>query len=370
MLFPGVETIHQMAIGQTVNIVAWCGVAVSVATVGSRIIFGLRTEADKVKRLGQYTLEEKIGEGGMGSVYRASHAMLRRPTAIKLLPPDKTGENAIHRFEREVQLTATLSHPSTVAILDYGRTPSGVFYYAMEYLDGLNLEELVRAHGPQAPGRVVHILAQVSGALTEAHEAGLIHRDIKPANVILCERGGMPDVAKVVDFGLVKAVVTAGTDATMMVTGSNVITGTPLFMAPEAIRGEQFVDGRSDLYALGAVGYFLLTGKPLFASDNMLEVVGHHLHTAVPPLSANPAHPVPEDLEQIMLRCLAKAPDDRFPTARELARALKHCAKSSPWSREVAAVWWETFRKPPEASPNKDVPHEAPPTMSIDLEAR
>ena len=306
----------------------------------------------------------------MGIVYRASHAMLRRPTAIKLLPPEKTSEESVQRFEREVQLTATLSHPNTVAILDYGRTPSGVFYYAMEYLDGLNLEELVREHGAQAPGRVVHILAQVSGALTEAHESGLIHRDIKPGNVILCERGGIPDVAKVVDFGLVKRVATPETDATMMLTRKNVMTGTPLFLAPEAIKGEQFVDGRSDLYALGAVGYFLLTGAPLFASDNVLEVVGHHLHTAPRPLPADGAHPVPADLAQVVMRCLAKAPEERFPNARQLERALKQCAKHSPWSREVAAVWWETFWSPESGRPSRAARSQAPPTMAVDLEDR
>ena len=197
-----------------VNIVTWCAVSIAIATVGSRIIFGLRTEAARVRRLGQYTLEHKIGAGGMGVVYRASHAMLRRPTAIKLLPPDRAGQASLVRFEREVQMTAQLSHPNTVAVYDYGRTPDGVFYYAMEYLDGINLEELVREYGPQPAGRVVAILDQVCGALAEAHELGLVHRDIKPANIILTERGGEPDVAKVLDFGLVKPVASdaAGRD--------------------------------------------------------------------------------------------------------------------------------------------------------------
>ena len=369
-LMPGADTVEQMAVGGVLNFVAWCGLAVAIATVGSRIIFGLRTEADKVKRLGQYALEEKIGEGGMGIVYRASHAMLRRPTAIKLLPPEKAGEDSIRRFEREVQLTAKLSHPSTIAIFDYGRTPTGVFYYAMEFLDGLNLEELVRNEGPQDAGRVIHILEQVSGALTEAHESGLIHRDVKPANIILCERGGMPDVAKVVDFGLVKSVVTAGADATMMMTSQNVLTGTPLYMAPEAIRGAEFVDGRSDLYAQGAVGYFLLTGKPIFESDKLVEVIGHHLHTEPVRPSERVGRPVPAELETVILRCLAKNPGDRFATARDLTRALHTCAKTIPWSLEDADAWWDAYKAQKRYTTHEKPSGDAPPTLAIDLDER
>ncbi len=351
-----------IAYGNFLNTIAWSGIAVAISTVGSGVIFGLRAEADKVRRLGQYTLEEKIGEGGMGSVYRASHAMLRRPTAIKLLPPEKTGEDNIQRFEREVQLTARLSHPSTIAIFDYGRTPDGVFYYAMEYLEGLNLEELVTASGPQEPGRVIHILRQVSGALTEAHEVGLIHRDIKPANIILCQRGGIPDVAKVVDFGLVKRVVTTEDEATMMGTSQHMLVGTPMYMAPEAIKGEQFVDGRSDLYALGAVGYFLLTGSPMFSSKNIVEIVAHHLHTVPTPPSRRTGRAVPPDLEAVLTRCLAKAPGDRIGTARELTDAMVECASSTPWSLKHAAELWKSF-EPRRSSEDRD----EPPTVAIDF---
>jgi serine/threonine-protein kinase len=362
--------LFEIALSDTLHLVGWCGVAIAVSTVGSRVIFGLRAEAAKVRRLGQYVLEEKIGEGGMGIVYRARHAMLRRPTAIKLLPPERAGEENIGRFEREVQLTATLSHPSTVAIFDYGRTPTGLFYYAMEYLHGLNLDELVRKDGPQLPSRVIHILEQVSGALTEAHEAGLIHRDIKPANIILCERGGMPDVAKVVDFGLVKRVATLDSDdATMMETTRHVLTGTPLYMAPEAVRGEQSVDGRSDLYALGAVGYFLLTGAPVFEAASLVEVVAHHLHTPPRRPSERSPHAVPADLEAVVLRCLAKDPDARFATARDLARALHECARRTPWSIEDAYRWWESFaRGPVERRP--DTSSGDLPTLAIDLDER
>ena len=354
-------TRSDVALGIVVNSVAWSGVAIAISTVGSGVIYGLRAEADRIKRLGQYTLEVKIGEGGMGSVYRARHAMLRRPTAIKLLPPEKAGEDSIRRFEREVQLTARLSHPSTIAIFDYGRTPEGVFYYAMEYLEGLNLEELVDREGAQEPGRVIHILGQVAGALTEAHEAGLIHRDIKPANIILCQRGGMPDVAKVVDFGLVKRVVTTEEEATMMGTGQLLLVGTPMYMAPEAIKGEQFVDGRSDLYALGAVGYFLLAGRPVFSSTNVVEIVAHHLHTVPPSPSHGTDCAVPHDLEAVLMRCLAKDPVARFGTARELARELTACAEATPWSLDRAAELWDSFdlRRSGDSQP--------PPTVAIDL---
>jgi serine/threonine-protein kinase len=359
----------QLIFGNLVNVVGWCGVALAISTVGSRVIFGLRTEADKIKKLGQYTLEEKIGEGGMGIVYRASHAMLRRPTAIKLLPPEKAGEDSIRRFEHEVQLTAQLSHPSTVAVFDYGRTPAGVFYYAMEYLDGLTLEELVTQHGPQDPGRVIHILQQVSGALTEAHEHGLIHRDIKPANIILCERGGVPDVAKVVDFGLVKAVTAGDTDATVMLTRQNVLVGTPQYMAPEAIRGEQFVDGRSDLYALGGVGVFLLTGEPVFTSENIVDVVAHHLHTVPTPPSQRGVGHVPSDLEVVLMQCLEKQPAARLATARDLATALDTCARSSPWSIEHARRFWSAHRNKTSSSPPV-ASTEVPPTLTVDIDDR
>jgi serine/threonine-protein kinase len=231
---------------------------VAVATAGSGVIYGLRREVRRALRLGQYTLEEKLGEGGMGVVYRARHALLRRPTAVKLLKGDRLGEASLRRFEREVQLTASLSHPNTVSVYDFGRTPEGVVYYAMEYLEGLSLEQLVAEAGAQPPGRVVHVLRQVLGALAEAHGVGLVHRDVKPGNVILCERGGLSDVAKVVDFGLVKDL-----DAADALSHEGMLVGTPLYLAPEAIRSPN-ADPRSDLYSLGAVAYVLLTGNHVF----------------------------------------------------------------------------------------------------------
>lgn len=325
-----------MALGAAVNGAIWAATAVFTSTLASRVIYGLRSRAADAERLGQYVLDAKIGEGGMGSVYRARHALLRRPTAIKLLPRDKAGEHAISRFEREVQHTSALTHPNTVSIYDYGRTPEGVFYYAMEYLEGLDLQKLVDRFGPQPPARVVHVLRQVCGALAEAHERGIIHRDVKPANVILCERGGIPDVAKVVDFGLAKDVSQSG-DA--LVTQLDAIIGTPLYMAPEAITAPDEVDARSDLYALGAVAYFLLTGVQVFTGASLVEICNQHLHETPLPPSVKLGKDLPRELEDLVLACLAKKKEDRPASARALGTALAAC-DVEPWTEERAREWW------------------------------
>ncbi|HSD66562.1 MAG TPA: serine/threonine-protein kinase [Vicinamibacteria bacterium] len=318
----------------------WAVCAAVVATLASRVIYGLREEVREARRLGQYTLEEKLGEGGMGAVYRASHSMLRRPTAVKLLPPDKAGQAALERFEREVQLTARLSHPNTVVVFDYGRTPDGVFYYAMEYLDGINLDVLVREDGPQPPARVVHVLGQVTSALVEAHGIGLVHRDVKPENILLCERGGIPDVAKVVDFGLVKDLERGGAALSL----TDVVQGTPLYLSPEAITAPDRVDARGDLYALGAVGYYVLTGRHVFSGATLVEVCSHHLHTRPEPPSARLGRPVPPGLEDILLACLEKDPARRPASALALRDALRGVAGVGEWSEEDARAWWERWR--------------------------
>ncbi len=288
------------------------------------------------KKLGQYTLEEKIGEGGMGEVYRASHAMLRRPTAVKLLRPEKADGRGLARFEQEVQLTSRLTHPNTVEIYDYGRTPEGIFYYAMEYLPGLTLAELVRQDGPQSAGRTIHILKQVCASLVEAHGVGLIHCDIKPANIILCERGGVYDVAKVVDFGLVKDIEHEDKDTVSFV---NSIRGTPLYLSPESIHSER-IDARSDLYGLGAVGYYLITARPLFESKDLFELCNHHLQTRPEPPSSRLGGPVPSDLEGLLLMCLEKEPAKRPLDAKALYKALNACKDANTWTGEDAQNWW------------------------------
>jgi len=327
----------------------------------ARIIFGLQ-------KLGQYTLGEKIGEGGMGVVYKANHALLRRPTAVKLLRPEKAGEDSVLRFEREVQLTSRLSHPNTIAIYDYGRTPDRVFYYAMEYLTGINLTELINGDGPQAEERVIHILAQICGSLAEAHDAGLVHRDIKPGNIMLCVRGGMHDVVKVLDFGLVREVNRSDDTA---ITNVDSITGTALYLAPEVITVGSTIDARCDLYAVGAVGYYLLTGKPVFPGLTAMDVFSHHLHTEPTPPSERLGRPIGQDLEAIILQCLAKDVSDRPQTAAALRDALCACDAAGRWDQAAARAWAENWSGGDKLPERTVIPAtEEPPTLEVDIKRR
>ena len=307
------------------------------------IVHRLQHQAQKAvveaRQLGQYRLIERIGAGAMGVVYKGQHAMLRRPTAIKMLDVDRVNEASIARFEREVQLTCQLNNPHTVAIYDYGRTPEGVFYYAMEYLDGLNLQSLVDGYGPQPEGRVARILQQVCASLYEAHSLGLVHRDIKPANIMLNRRGAEPDVVKVLDFGLVKAVDEQkdGRDA-----GSD-MSGTPLYMPPEAIQTPDLVDARSDLYAVGAVGYFLLTGQTAFDARTLGELCQQHI-TAIPRSPSDRlGRAVSVELEHAILACLEKSRAKRPQTARDLAAMLDRVPQ--PWSLDDAESWWSRHER-------------------------
>lgn len=313
-------------------------IAIFVFTI---IVARLRREAQKAsieaRQLGQYTLDDKLGAGAMGVVYKGHHSMLRRPTAIKLLDVDKVNDTSIQRFEREVQITCQLNHPNTVAIYDYGRTPEGVFYYAMEYLDGINLQSIVEQYGPQPEGRVIRILLQVCGSLFEAHSLGLVHRDIKPANLMLNRRGCESDVLKVLDFGLVKAADEAKQAG---VTSAGSLTGTPLYMAPESIQAPNSVDARSDLYAVGAVGYFLLTGEPVFSAEGLVELCQQHLEAVPVPPSERLGKPISVELESAILACLEKTRAKRPHSARDLAQLLMRSPAASQWTMEDADAWW------------------------------
>ncbi len=349
-------------------VVAWSVLSIAVVTLISRVVHGMSIKMRQIARLGQYTLEQKIGEGGMGVVYRARHAMLRRPTAVKLLPPERSGEAAVRRFEREVQLTSRLTHPNTIAIYDFGRTPENVFYYAMEYLEGLTLEELVVATGPLPEERVIHILTQVAGALGEAHQAGIIHRDVKPANIILCERGGVPDVAKVLDFGLVKDLESEGD---VKLSNTQTLTGTPLYLSPEAIRSPTTVGPSSDLYALGAVGYFLLTGRHAFEAPTLVEVCGKHLHGHPEPIAEVLGKPVSSDIEAVISACLAKSTGDRPEHAEALIEKLLTCGAAGSWTLQRAKAFWREHRaqtEPLKIRAGEADPHAA--TVAIDLAGR
>ena len=315
----------------------WAAFTAILATLISSVTFHLRRSVARARRLGQYTLLEKIGQGGMGVVWRAEHEMLRRPTAIKLLPPASAGEEGLKRFEREAQLTARLTSPHTVSVYDYGRTPEGAFYYVMEYLDGLDLEHLVREAGPLPPGRVVHVLRQVCEALAEAHAVGLVHRDIKPANILLSVIGGVPDFAKVVDFGLVKDVTGSSGER---LTREDVLAGTPQYLAPETIRDGSSSDPRSDLYALGAVAYYLLTATPVF-DGRPIAIFQSHLNAAPDSPSARLGRPLPPKLERLVLDCLAKEPALRPETAQALSARLASCDDVEPWDADEARKWWQ-----------------------------
>ena len=323
----------------------------------------------KLKQLGQYTLEEKIGEGGMGVVYRARHALMRRDTAVKLLLPDRADSEALKRFEREVCLTCQLTHPNTIQVFDYGHTPEGVFYYAMEYLRGMNLHELVARYGLLPEGRVIHILTNVCDALAEAHALGLVHRDIKPANIFLCHRGGVPDCIKVLDFGLVRE-YRDGTKKRIHTQVGNGLEGTPSFMPPEAIKHTDRSDPRGDIYSVGALGYFLLTGQYVFDSDSVIELFEKHLTEAVIPPSRRTTNPVSPELEETLLRCLEKEPNLRPQSAVELHALLLTSPHATDWNMAARIAWWQGH--PAAALPSSVVAPAAPldATVKIDFATR
>jgi eukaryotic-like serine/threonine-protein kinase len=337
---------------QPLTILQWAFFGMfALLTVSSVAIFiftlmvaRLRREAQKAeieaKHLGQYRLEERLGSGGMGVVFKGHHAMLRRPTAIKMLNVDMVNDVSIARFEREVQVTCKLNNPNTIAIYDYGRTPEGVFYYAMEYLDGIDLQQLVDRYGPQPEGRVIHIVKAICSSLAEAHSLGLVHRDIKPANVMLNRRGGEADVVKVLDFGLVKAL-----DETKQASRTGTMAGTPLYMSPESIQTPDLVDSRSDLYAVGAIGYFLLTGQPVFDAGSLVELCQKHVVVIPDSPSQRLGRVVSAELESALLACLDKDRSKRPQTARDLATLLDRAPTAHSWSQDDADAWWRRHER-------------------------
>lgn len=311
--------------------------AFAMALYASYKVSSLRREAFEARQLGQYRLTERLGAGGMGEVYLAEHQLLKRPCAIKLIRAgDAANAKALARFEREVRAIARLSHWNSVEIFDYGQTDDGTFYFAMEYLPGLSLQEVVERQGPMQPERAVHLLRQVCHALNEAHAAGLIHRDIKPSNIIASQRGGVCDVAKLVDFGLATSI---DDFQEIKLTQEGTIAGSPFYIAPERFLEEDEPDARSDIYSLGGVAYYVLTGQPPFRGDVPLQVmIAHAREPVVPPTRIVPT--IPEDLERIILRCLSKDPEQRYADAAELERALAACTCADGWTQEMAARWW------------------------------
>lgn len=318
----------------------WLIISGVTAIYGSFRIGRLRREAYDAKKLGAYSLKKKLGAGGMGKVHLAEHQLLKRPCAIKLIRSEKADDaTAIARFESEVQATAGLTHANTVEIYDFGYTQDGTFYYAMEFLPGMDLQALVDKTGPMPTARVVHFLKQVSSALGEAHRAGLIHRDIKPGNIFATERGGVLDVAKLLDFGLVKSLDTP--DSSPEITIEGAVIGSPMYAPPERVLGESEPDARGDIYSLGATAYFLLTGRPVFQGDKVLKVLFAHANES--PLALSELCPdIPADVEAIIMQCLAKTPDERFQTAEELEAALRSVASSTAWTQQEARDHWDT----------------------------
>ncbi|HLJ10062.1 MAG TPA: serine/threonine-protein kinase [Planctomycetaceae bacterium] len=323
------EQISDNVIMMTLGVVA--------SLYGTHIINTLRIEAFQARQMGQYRLKERLGAGGMGEVYLAEHCLLKRPCAIKFIHPQSQSDPAaILRFEREVRTTAKLSHWNTVNIFDYGRTEDGTFYYVMEYLHGLNLADLVNRYGPMPPERAIHLLCQVCRALHEAHGAGLVHRDIKPANIFAARLGGICDVAKLLDFGLVKH-TTNGAATNDEQDGT--ISGSPLYMPPEQAVAAGEPDARSDIYSLGATAYYLLTATTPFQETSIVRLMLAHAREPVVPPSQRQTG-LPRDLEQIVLKCLAKRPADRFQDALSLERGLSGCANAGSWTDRDAQQWW------------------------------
>ncbi|WP_166820235.1 serine/threonine protein kinase [Thalassoroseus pseudoceratinae] len=318
-------------------IVLSLSIGAAISFYGSHRADRLRRDAFDAKQLGSYRILRKLGSGGMGEVFLAEHHLLKRRCALKLIRAEKS-ENvqALKRFESEVKATAKLSHPNTVEIYDYGHTQDGTFYYVMEYLPGMDLQEIVDHYGPMPPNRAVHLVGQVASALEEAHAKGIVHRDIKPGNIFAAERGGLYDLAKLLDFGLVKKTEMPANAERLTLEG--VVVGSPLFGAPE-MTSDGVTDQRSDIYSLGATLFHLLTGRPVFNGTSPMRIILSHMHDERPRIR-DLQPDIPEDLESIVQRCLDRDPNKRFQSVRELNTALATCGIGKTWTQEMAADWW------------------------------
>jgi eukaryotic-like serine/threonine-protein kinase len=322
-------------------------IVMGMSYVAARIIYRLGQDVKRAQEMGSYRLAERLGFGGMGEVWRARHRMLARPAAVKLIHRDALGTDPqranelISRFEREAQVTASLESPHTVELYDFGTTDDGTFYYVMELLEGIDLERLVQRFGPLPQERVVHVVRQICASLGEAHRRGLVHRDVKPANVYLCQRAFEYDFVKVLDFGLVKWHRTQRSEEDLRLSKTGVIHGTPSYMAPEIARGEGPVDGRADLYAVGCVAYWLLTGRLVFDETSYPAMLLAHTTKQPDPPSRHTEQPVSPLLDDLVMRCLRKDPTDRVQSAEALIAELNAFVPPEPWTQERAAKWWE-----------------------------
>jgi serine/threonine-protein kinase len=327
--------------------------AAGIAIFIHRIVYQNAVDASKSQDMGSYHLEELLGRGGMGEVWRASHRLLARSSAVKLIRPDSLGAggaDVLKRFEREAQATAALRSPHTVEIYDFGTTEGGTFYYVMELLEGYDSETLINAFGPLAPHRAIHLLRQVCKSLAEAHERGMVHRDIKPANIYICRYGLENDFVKVLDFGLVKSNLPIGGHNSAL-TAAGIVAGTAEYISPEMARGDATVDSRADLYALGCVAYWMLTGKLVFEGATAMDILIEHVKTKPTPPSQKASQPIPAKLEEIILALLQKDPNNRPQTAQEIDRMLASVPLPEPWTDGHAERWWKEH--PPEQAPRR-----------------
>jgi eukaryotic-like serine/threonine-protein kinase len=322
-----------------------------VAPVISHIITRLGREVRRAREMGSYVLGDLIGRGGMGEVWEARHRFLARPAAIKLIKPEVLSvvtkvqaDVLVQRFRREARAAANLRSPHTIQLYDFGIASDGTFYYVMELLNGMDLQTLIEEHGPLPPARTIHLLRQACESLAEAHDRGLVHRDIKPANIQVCCMGHYFDYVKVLDFGLVKH-EDADARVDPGLTAPNVVTGTPAYLSPESALGEP-VDRRTDIYALGCVAYWMLTGRYVFPGEGVVQIMARHIHTPPEPPSLYSLYHIPAELDAIVLACLAKNPADRPASARELADRLARCEVDDHWSRQHAQLWWESRLEP------------------------